>query len=608
MRAGGADPDGRLRDMALDGVVAEVIYPTFGLFIDMIPARRPADGVRAGLQRLARGDVPAPARRVHPVRDRAGPRRRRRRRPSSNASPRSASRPRRSRRPPPEGIAVQPAGASTRCGRSRPTRAIPLSLHTGTGALPQHERGPGGAVINYAKVGLLSAETLCYFAASGVLERFPDLRLVFVETGAGWLAYCCERMDEAFEEHEQWVNPSSSGRRPTYVRRAVLRHARRRPRAVAHPRDHRRRTAAVGERLPAPRRHVPGEPAGRRAHLRRRPRRRRCSAIVARQRRPPLPASVMHDVTPVNTLKDKTAVVGVGATPYYKRGRVAAADADGARGQGGARRARRRRPHRRRPRRLRALQHGLRHVAVRAVARRARRAVHRDAHRRRRRRGRVRSGSRPAAIVERHGRVRRVGDDAAAGGEPLRRVVRAARERGERDVQRAAVARGQLPPAVGADGARARCSRCSRSGTCTCTARRASTSARSRSRPAANAIRRPTSLMKEPLTREQYFAARMISDPLCLYDFCLECDGAVAVVTTTRRAGAGPPPPARVRDGVRARRARALGAGDHVDGHARRRVRVVGPPPGRAAALRDGRRRARRRRRRAALRPLHARW
>ena len=53
----------------------------------------------------------------------------------------------------------------------------------------------------------MSADTLCYFAASGVLERFPTLQLVFVETGAGWLAYCCERMDEAFEEHEQWVKP-----------------------------------------------------------------------------------------------------------------------------------------------------------------------------------------------------------------------------------------------------------------------------------------------------------------------------------------------------------------------------------------------------------------
>src|SRR4051812_49841371 len=36
--AGGFDLDGRLKDMALDGVVAEVIYPTFGLFIDMVPA------------------------------------------------------------------------------------------------------------------------------------------------------------------------------------------------------------------------------------------------------------------------------------------------------------------------------------------------------------------------------------------------------------------------------------------------------------------------------------------------------------------------------------------------------------------------------------------
>ena len=75
-RAGGFDLDGRLRDMALDGVVAEVIYPTFGLFIDMMPGARSPDGVRAGLQRLARRVVPAPARRVHPGRGRAGARRR----------------------------------------------------------------------------------------------------------------------------------------------------------------------------------------------------------------------------------------------------------------------------------------------------------------------------------------------------------------------------------------------------------------------------------------------------------------------------------------------------------------------------------------------------
>jgi acetyl-CoA acetyltransferase len=49
----------------------------------------------------------------------------------------------------------------------------------------------------------------------------------------------------------------------------------------------------------------------------------------------------------------------------------------------------------------------------------------------------------------------------------------------------------------------------------------------------ANAIRRPTSIMREPLTLDAYFESRMIAEPLCLYDFCLETDGAVAVVTTS---------------------------------------------------------------------------
>jgi acetyl-CoA acetyltransferase len=48
-----------------------------------------------------------------------------------------------------------------------------------------------------------------------------------------------------------------------------------------------------------------------------------------------------------------------------------------------------------------------------------------------------------------------------------------------------------------------------------------------------NAIRRPTSIQQQPLTRDDYFAARMISDPLCLYDYTLETDGAVAVITTS---------------------------------------------------------------------------
>jgi acetyl-CoA acetyltransferase len=48
-----------------------------------------------------------------------------------------------------------------------------------------------------------------------------------------------------------------------------------------------------------------------------------------------------------------------------------------------------------------------------------------------------------------------------------------------------------------------------------------------------NAGNRPTALKREPMTSQDYFNARMIADPLCLYDFCLETDGAVAVLTTS---------------------------------------------------------------------------
>src|SRR5262249_15723770 len=51
------------------------------------------------------------------------------------------------------------------------------------------------------------------------------------------------------------------------------------------------------------------------------------------------------------------------------------------------------------------------------------------------------------------------------------------------------------------------------------------------------AIPRSTSLQRSPMTIDDYFNARMISDPLCLFDYTLETDGCVAaVVTSAERA------------------------------------------------------------------------
>ena len=53
-----------------------------------------------------------------------------------------------------------------------------------------------------------------------------------------------------------------------------------------------------------------------------------------------------------------------------------------------------------------------------------------------------------------------------------------------------------------------------------------------------HANRNPNATMHEkPLTREQYMAARWISEPLCLFDNCLETDGALAVVIVGAQHG-----------------------------------------------------------------------
>jgi acetyl-CoA acetyltransferase len=49
----------------------------------------------------------------------------------------------------------------------------------------------------------------------------------------------------------------------------------------------------------------------------------------------------------------------------------------------------------------------------------------------------------------------------------------------------------------------------------------------------ANALTQPGALMQTPLSLDDYHEAKMIAEPMCLFDFCLESDGAVAVITTS---------------------------------------------------------------------------
>ncbi len=81
------------------------------------------------------------------------------------------------------------------------------TLHVGTGSDPMVTRGAGGAIINYTETAIPMMRSVLYIVSSGVLDRHPDLHLLCVEGGASWLPGLMERMDEAYAQHAAWVKP-----------------------------------------------------------------------------------------------------------------------------------------------------------------------------------------------------------------------------------------------------------------------------------------------------------------------------------------------------------------------------------------------------------------
>ncbi len=51
-----------------------------------------------------------------------------------------------------------------------------------------------------------------------------------------------------------------------------------------------------------------------------------------------------------------------------------------------------------------------------------------------------------------------------------------------------------------------------------------------------NAAKNPTAIYRDPLSLDDYLAARMISDPFCLYDCDVPCDGATALIVSRKDA------------------------------------------------------------------------
>jgi predicted TIM-barrel fold metal-dependent hydrolase len=82
-----------------------------------------------------------------------------------------------------------------------------LSIHIGTDRQKAPYRGPGGAILNYVHTSLGGQRLVCQLTSSGALERHPDLKVLVSEGGASWVPFLGDRMDESARQQEFWLNP-----------------------------------------------------------------------------------------------------------------------------------------------------------------------------------------------------------------------------------------------------------------------------------------------------------------------------------------------------------------------------------------------------------------
>jgi predicted TIM-barrel fold metal-dependent hydrolase len=83
---------------------------------------------------------------------------------------------------------------------------LPLSMHFGSGGMPQGLAPDGDMFIGIALFGLNSMMATVDLLMSDVFYRFPNLKVALSEGGIGWMPYLLERIDYSFGRHKYWCN------------------------------------------------------------------------------------------------------------------------------------------------------------------------------------------------------------------------------------------------------------------------------------------------------------------------------------------------------------------------------------------------------------------
>lgn len=94
--------------------------------------------------------------------------------------------------------------------------ALPLSLHFGSGGVPQTSPEAMGEnlTVGISLFGLNSVTATAELLLSPVFHKFPNLKVALSEGGIGWIPYIVERIDYVWERH-RWYNAVNRDVRPS---------------------------------------------------------------------------------------------------------------------------------------------------------------------------------------------------------------------------------------------------------------------------------------------------------------------------------------------------------------------------------------------------------
>jgi len=214
-RAPGAnDPDLRLKDLDQEGIWAEVIYPSLGIWAFNI---KDPELVREGVKVL--NDWAIDFQRHSPryvccasiplldVGDAVGEVRR-----AADLGFHVGFLP---TRPPFERPAWQSEEWDPMWNAFAETEMV-IGFHIGTEPHKPDERtgiyhrGRGGAVLNYVETTYGGQRCVTQLIACGALDRHPELKVLVSEGGATWGPFIADRMDEGYRQHGAAVRPKLS--------------------------------------------------------------------------------------------------------------------------------------------------------------------------------------------------------------------------------------------------------------------------------------------------------------------------------------------------------------------------------------------------------------